>query len=596
MISPNSRSFLWVSAFLPALVAPSLAQSIDSPPSNAEFRDLYSDTWVATDAVGRALPVGGQVRAPQPGKTAAMFYYLWQQDGPVVSDITKALAANPKNPQFGGPTSFHWWGEPEAGYFNASDPWIIRRNFSMLNDAGIDVIFFDVTNALIYLNSVKAIGDVSRQMRAEGSKTPQIAFMTNARGGRTQTEIYDKFYSQNLYPELWYRLDGKPFLLGAPDAKMDDGSEMSDEVKNYFSRRQSWAWSAPNGWYGDGKGKWPWLDNTPQSPGYSPEGKLEQIVVETAQHPTTNKGKSFHDNKQPPVNEYGIAKETPYGLHFDEQWKRALEVDPPLVFITQWNEWLAQRFVVDETRKSGMLGRALEPGESFFVDVYTAEYNRDIEPMKGGWTDNYYYQMIDGLRQFKGARPMRAATAPRTMAMNGGDVAAWRAVGPEFRDTIGDTIHRDFRGWTEDLIYKNSSGRNDIVSSKVARDAKNIYFHVETQGKLTPRTDPNWMMLFVDADSNPRTGWHGYDVRVRAGNIEVWGGDSWRRDGSAKVVVDEKSLDLMLPRQYITRTGIDLVFDFKWVDNADPDEIEDWFVNGDSAPNRRFNYRYLARP
>ncbi len=562
-----------------------------------QFRDLYSDTWVATDALGRSLPVGAQVRAPQPDKTAAMFYYLWQQDGPVVSDITKALAANPKDPQFGGPTSFHWWGEPEAGYFNASDPWVIRRNLSMLSDAGIDVIFFDVTNALTYLNSVKAVGDVSRQMRAEGSVTPQIAFLTNARGGRTQTELYEKFYSQNLYPELWYRLDGKPFLLGAPDAKMDDGSEMSDEVKNYFSRRQSWAWSNPDGWYGDGKGKWPWLDNTPQNPGYSPDGKLEQIVVETAQHPTTNKGKSFHDNKQPPVNQYGIAKETPLGLHFAEQWKRALEVDPPLVFITQWNEWIAQRFVVDDQRKSGLMGRALEPGESFFVDVYNAEYNRDIEPMKGGWTDNYYYQMVAGLREFKGARPIPVASAARTMAMNG-NVAAWNAVGPEYRDTIGDTLHRDFRGWTEDLIYKNDSGRNDILSSKVARDARNIYFHVETQDKLTPRTDSNWMMLFVDADNNPRSGWHGYDVRVSGGNgnIEVWRDGKWQWAGRAKTVVGEKFLDVTLPRQYITRTGIDLTFDFKWVDNADANDISAWFVNGDTAPNRRFNYRYLARP
>ena len=361
-----------------------MAQSNATVASDAQPRDLYSDTWVATDAIGRTLPLGGQVRAPQPGKVAAMFYYLWQQNGPVVSDISKALAADPKNPQFGGPTSFHWWGEPEAGYFNASDPWIIRRNMSMLADAGIDVIFFDVTNAYTYLDSVKAIGEVSRQMRAQGNATPQFAFLTNARGGRTQTELYEKFYSQDLYPELWYRLDGKPFLLGAPDALMDDGSEMSDEVKNGFSRRQSWAWSNPGGWYGDGKGKWPWLDNTPQNPGLSPDGKIEQIVVETAQHPTTNKGKSYRDGKQPPVDKYGIAKETPLGLHFDEQWKRALEVDPPLVFITQWNEWLAQRFVVNETQKQGMLGRVLEPGESFFVDVYNAEYNRDIEPMKGG--------------------------------------------------------------------------------------------------------------------------------------------------------------------------------------------------------------------
>lgn len=609
MISPKLGSLLVASVFLPIFSHSLRAQNPDVNSSKialtqtlltgevpvTKFRDLYSDTWVATDALGRSLPVGGQVRAPQTDKTAAIFYYLWQQNGAEVHDISKALLANPKNPKLGGPTSFHWWGEPEAGYFNASDPWVIRRNLSMFNDAGIDVLFFDATNALIYLDSVKSIGDVSRQMRAEGTKTPQFAFMTNARGGFTQTELYEKFYSQNLYPELWYRLDGKPFLLGVADAKMNDGSEMSDEVKSFFSRRQSWAWSNADGWYGNGKGKWPWLDNTPQQPGYSPAGKLEQIVVGTAQHPTANQGKSFHNGKEPPVNEYGITKETRLGLHFAEQWKRALEVDPPLILITQWNEWIAQRFVVKPKHKANMLGRALKPGESFFVDVYNAEYNRDIEPMKGGWSDDYYYQMIAGLRQFKGARPLPVATAPQTMAMDG-DVGAWSTVGPEYRDTIGDTIHRNFRGWTKNLIYKNDSGRNDIVSAKVARDAKNCYFHVETQEKLTPRRDPNWMMLFIDADNNPRSGWHGYDVRVIDGNIEVWSGDQWCRSGTAKIVVNEKSLNLELPRSYIKSAGSDLIFDFKWVDNANPNAIEDWFVHGDTAPNRRFNYRYLTKP
>lgn len=604
MISPKLGLLLLASVILLIFLYPRRAQTSDvgsskidppqMPPAEnvpaPEYRDLYSDTWVATDALGRTLPVGGQVRAPQPDKTAAIFYYLWQQNGAEVHDISKALLANPKNPKLGGPTSFHWWGEPEAGYFNASDPWVIRRNLSMLNDAGIDVLFFDATNALIYLDTVKVIGDVSRQMRAEGTKTPEFAFMTNARGGFTQTELYEKFYSQNLYPELWYRLDGKPFLLGAGDAKMDDGSQMSAEVKNFFSRRQSWAWSNANGWYGDGKGKWPWLDNTPQQPGYSPAGKLEQIVVGTAQHPTSNQGKSFHGGKQPPVNEYGITQETSLGLHFAEQWKRALEVDPPLILITQWNEWIAQRFVVKPKQHANMMGHALKPGESFFVDVYNAEYNRDIEPMKGGWSDDYYYQMVAGLRRFKGVRPLPVAT----MAIARDD-ADWSTIGPEYRDTIGDTIHRDFRGWTKNLIYKNDSGRNDIVSAKVARDAENCYFHVEAQEKLTPRSDPNWMMLFIDADNNPQSGWHGYDVRLIDGNIEVWSGDQWVRKGVAKTVVSEKSLDLELPRSFITSVGSDLIFDFKWVDNANPDVIEDWFVNGDTAPNRRFNYRYLVK-
>ena len=42
----------------------------------------------------------------------------------------------------------------------------------------------------------------------------------------------------------------------------------------------------------------------------------------------------------------------------------------------------------------------------FFVDQYNAEFNRCIQPMKGGYTDNYYMQMAENIRQYKGIRPI----------------------------------------------------------------------------------------------------------------------------------------------------------------------------------------------
>ena len=35
-------------------------------------------------------------------------------------------------------------------------------------------------------------------------------------------------------------------------------------------------------------------------------------------------------------------------------------------------------------------------------DEYDEEYSRDIEPMKGGYKDAYYLQMISFIRRFKG--------------------------------------------------------------------------------------------------------------------------------------------------------------------------------------------------
>ncbi len=41
----------------------------------------------------------------------------------------------------------------------------------------------------------------------------------------------------------------------------------------------------------------------------------------------------------------------------------------------------------------------------FFVDQYNAEFNRCVQPMKDGYSDNYYMQMTQNIRKYKGIRP-----------------------------------------------------------------------------------------------------------------------------------------------------------------------------------------------
>jgi hypothetical protein len=86
-------------------------------------------------------------------------------------------------------------------------------------------------------------------------------------------------------------------------------------------------------------------------------------------------------------------------------------------------------------------------------------------------------------------------------------------VTPEYRDFSGDTDHRNWYGWGG-VRYTNTTGRNDIVLAKVACDTANLYFYARTARPLTKYTYPNWMQLLIDADQNPKTGWHGYDLVV----------------------------------------------------------------------------------
>ena len=122
----------------------------------------------------------------------------------------------------------------------------------------------------------------------------------------------------------------------------------------------------------------------------------------------------------------------------------------------------------------------------FFVDQYNAEFNRCLQPMKGGYTDNYYMQMAQNIRRYKGVRPIPELRGLRRIKIDG-SFADWAGVEVEYRDTVGDTFHRDYDGYGG-LHYTNDSGRNDIITSKVAVDRDHVYFYAETREALTPHT------------------------------------------------------------------------------------------------------------
>jgi hypothetical protein len=475
------------------------------------------------------------------------------------------------------------------GYYRADDPFVIRKHAQMLTDAGVDVIVFDVTNGATYDHEFLTLCQEYTALRAAGQPTPQIAFLANSGADRVVTHLYESFYAKGLYPDLWFRWLGKPVILAPTEG-------LSPEILDFFTIRRSWAWTDPNGWFGDGRDKWPWLDNYPQNPGWheSPD-KPEQLAVTVAQHPVSNIGRSFHDGHQPPPDQLA----TDQGLCFAEQLRRALEVNPQFMFITGWNEWVAQRFLSEGNMSMG--GVPVPAGETFFVDQYTREYSRDIEPMHGGHGDAYYYQLVAGVRRFKGVRPPPRPTAPVTLDLAAG-FAQWQAVGPEYLDDIQDTTHRDHAGWGGEQHW-NTSGRNDFDVLKAARDADTLYFYARAAAALTPPDDANWMTLLLNADGDMATGWEGYDFalnRRRASDTVALverntGGWNWEPVGEAALRFSGNELHLAVPRALLG-LGADrgpLSFLFKWVDNVpDSGNILDFIDQGDVAPNGRFAYRF----
>ncbi|MBE0653969.1 MAG: hypothetical protein IH594_09235 [Bacteroidales bacterium] len=574
---------------------------------------VLSNHWAATDALGRKVRDYNAAGDKKKDKYIAMFYWTWHQGANdtsySVKNITEIVRKYPEamkdynHPAWGKkkPGSFYW-EQPLLGYYKTTDPWVLRKHAEMLADAGVDAVFFDCTNgSLTWEDSYEALLKTWDQAQKDGVNVPKIAFMLPFAAVPhsliSLRQLYNDIYKPARYENLWFYWKGKPCIMAYPDNLTP--SQEDQEIKAFFSFRPG----QPD--YVNGPSRndhWGWLENYPQN-GYAPnpEGGFEQATAGVAQNagPSTNGhcsafnlpgtfGRSFSQKNgfDPRVDGYL------YGWNFQEQWDRVIEIDPELVFITGWNEFVAGQWLPEHSWT----------GDPFsFVDQFDWEHSRDIEPNKG-WGDKgdvYYLQLIDNVRKFKGMVPPQKISAPKTIRIGKAD--GWADVEPYYRHYTGNTMHRDHRG-KDDQYYTNQTGRNDIAGAKVARDENFLYFYVETAETLTPKEGHNWMMLFLDIDRNKSTGWNGYDFIVNRLNPDgknvfieknIGGRWEWEMIGRSKFGINENMLEIEIPRQLVNLSGKPLDFEFKWNDNMqETGNIMDFYLNGDTAPGGRFNFVY----
>jgi len=391
----------------------------------AQSVDVMADTWVCNDGLNRVVASADRGVSRQTVDSTAqvgMFYYVWHgQHGAETKDITRLLEANPDDPQWGPAGQFHWGGKPALGYYTGGDRFVVAKHMQMLMDAGVDFYFFDVTNAFTYDAQVQVVMDEIDRRAKLGLKTPTLAFMVHSNSVSTIQSLYNKWYANAKYDKYWFCWNGKPLLL----ANQSEWGSVPQQIRDRFTVRYSWAWE-------EGEDRWPWLAYAPQQLNYSNEtGKkvYEQMTVGVAQHPCSNIGKSYQNGRQPAVDKYGLnTTTTPKGLYLQEQFNQAITRHPKVLMITQWNEWMAQRFIVGAGEESLTRPGAKEKkiGETYFVDVYNQEYSRDIEPSSEPLIrDNYYLQTVSNLRKYRGVRKIPVPNLCRTIDMEGG----LRAVG-----------------------------------------------------------------------------------------------------------------------------------------------------------------------
>jgi len=608
------------SGFFPA---PEVTQYffVKDPSASNETVQLkaYGDNWVATDAIGRTLPEYGDCGSYREKKYVGMFYLLWHADipqGPSVKTFPQLMLDNPDSPAFEYGTNYYW-GEPEDGFYHPSDPWSTRRNLQMLANAGVDFVYFDFTNGAFGEGSVESFMSVALDMYNKGIPVPKISIFLNWNYHASMPVILDKIYSHPEYDPILFKWEGKPLLLGDTTICATQWPQINDKgIKDYFTWRKMWAFD---------NSPWRFMDRYPQSY-YSVGGVPEQMPVSKGfGAPLLNgdigQGASFQKGKAPEYNQYWETDQTKYGYQFEEQWSRAHQVDPSIVCITGWNELMAGAWISSASFPVKFMGKEWDdpswrcvnqatcPSKDangnhiahgwHVVDLFNKEFNRDICPMKDDITDNYYYQMVSHVRKYKGMSAPEVVSPGKTISIDG-DVSDWGDVTPLYKDAPGDVVNRNFKNVNNSAILTNNTARNDIVESKTTYDVNNIYFYVKTVANITPYTDPNWMLLFIDVDKSKTTGWEGYDYVVNLGvtsstqtTLKQWNGSNWANPVTIPYSLVGNQMELSIPRTSVGLSNSTPQFEFKWADNPQHlNDITSFFTDGESAPDRRFNYNF----
>ncbi len=627
----KKRTAVLVILLLGAIIVLTLASACAVRRYRGPYAEVNGD-FAGIDDLGRVIPISGSAPEARDRKVG-IFYFLWQGEhgtsGPydnykIVLNHPEAIESEENWLAAGGGNrgAHHFWGEPLFGYYVMSDEWVIRKHVQMLTDAGVDFIVFDTTNGPRYLDRVKQLIDVWYEYLEQGYDVPKLTFYTHTDSGQHIAEYYKELYTNEAmhekYPrldELWYCWDGKPMIIGESWIL-----DVTMEMEDYFTIKESiWPTEAafkPNGF--------PWMEFSrlyTNAAVYGRNGRKEVANVSVAQHNVTvnfassawygggDHTRSWHN---------GSVDRSPeaiyYGYNFADQWKWAIEADPEMIFVTGWNEWVAQR-------------QASSPKQPVsFVDCANPEASRDCEPMNGLFGDNYYMQLISNIRLYKGTQGRVATGGNVTIDIDGG-FGQWDSekITAVYTDYEGDTADRGNAGFGG-IQYIDETGRNDFVTFKVARDKNYIYFYAETAEDITPADGDNWMTLFIasgawnDGENKKLAGnliddsgagfWYGgIDFAVNLekpdGNtvyVSRYGSSGWTRAGSGDMRVEGNKLMLRLSKKLLgIEQGRKLIdVRFKWADNYQYNEdgsLDVWtfYRNGDSAPLGRLMYVYSER-
>lgn len=542
---------------------------------------------VGIDEFGRTIAPSSKLRDGE--HEVGIFYFLCmgEHDPGAIYDNSKILAMEnglqlltQTDNKYSKANAQHWWGEPLYGYYNSGDKWVIRRHLELFTHAGIDFIVFDVTNAVVYQSAYPNVLKTICEMKEEGWDVPQAVFYTNTNSEAIIESLYKSIYSKDKYKDAWYYMDGKPLIIGNYNKK--------NNISEFFTIRES-QWPTEefkeNGF--------PWMEWTYPAPVHNgvinvciaahPELPMSYSLT----HNSQNWGRGWDVNVKKNISENAVK-----GTYFQSTWDVALKEDPRMIFITGWNEW-----TVGKSFNEGY-------GEYIFVDCVNMEFSRDAEIMKGGYNDAFYIQTAINSRKYKSD----SVADLSQFEVNHIDINSldWNNVQSVFRDVGTNNDKRSYRGSSRSVEYKQDPARNNVVEIKVASDADNIYFRLQSTDNITAYEagDSSWMNIFIGTGNVSQKGWESYEYVINrniisegTGSVEKLSPDFKGEilEKTASYRIDGNIMTVTVPREALGLAEDDNLFYFKFADNiTNASDIMDYYVSGKSMPMGRLSYQYLG--
>ena len=504
--------------------------------------------------------------------------------------------------------SAHFWGEPVWGYYHSEDAWVMRKQIEMLTIAGVDFLVLDTSNNVLYERVTAILFDILLEYQSQGWDVPRVVYYLGKHDLNADInvfkQVYNIFYSKEKYRSLFFTPNDpeKPMII-APDNVIAAFGKSSNEQEKMFAsffdfRVTQW----PNEGVLHENGA-PWIDFT-----YPQTSQQGWISLSTAQHVTVNMTdiKNSRGRGWAPVSQLSNGtwrgrndhEKWRMDLNFQAQWNTVLSMTPEqratdarFVFLTGWNEWVAEK---------------LRAGDQnyFTCDTYNPEYSRDIEPSRSnGMKDYAYFMTIMNIRNDNFAPAVHYEYPAATPDITKDDTAVWETSKAVYRDFTGECGDRSFKAMAGDIVYTDTSGRNDIDTITVLRDSEYLYFRITCVNAITAHKagDTGWMNLWLktaDAEGDLLGGYEfvvNYEVSDNKSQIlRCKAADDMQSVGEADVNVYGNAMIIRVPLSALGLSANNYHVEFKVTDNVqnmigDPLNL---YSTGDAAPIGSLNFSF----